>query len=154
MNYFAPDDELRCRQPAGHYCLTWACKVCKKRGGRVDRRHAATMRERKRLRKVNEAFEILRSRTSNQTNQRLPKVEILRNAICYIESLEKLLNSSKPNCLREFRQNAADLNRMNASPISDEILGCYEHYNNRDCGRSGSSLDQLNTIVANIPMEQ
>ena len=33
-------------------CLLWACKACKKRVVRVDRRHAATMRERKRLRKV------------------------------------------------------------------------------------------------------
>merc|ERR1712223_1694835 len=29
-------------------------------------------------------------------NQRLPKVEILRNAICYIEALEKILNSTEP----------------------------------------------------------
>ena len=34
-------------------CLLWACKACKKRVVRVDRRHAATLRERKRLRKVN-----------------------------------------------------------------------------------------------------
>ena len=40
---------------------------------------------------MNEAFEILRQQTSNVPSQRLPKVEILRNAICYIESLEKLL---------------------------------------------------------------
>ena len=33
-------------------CLLWACKACKKRVVRVDRRHAATLRERKRLRKV------------------------------------------------------------------------------------------------------
>ena len=40
---------------------------------------------------VNEAFEILRQQTSTAPNQRLPKVEILRNAICYIESLEAML---------------------------------------------------------------
>ncbi|XP_023344683.1 transcription factor SUM-1 [Eurytemora carolleeae] len=72
-------------------CLIWACRACKRGTVRIDRRHAATMRERKRLRKVNEAFEILRQHTSNSPNQRLPKVEILRNAICYIESLETLL---------------------------------------------------------------
>ena len=35
-------------------CLIWACKLCKRRsaGVRVDRRFAATLRERKRLRKV------------------------------------------------------------------------------------------------------
>lgn len=49
------------------------------------------MRERRRLRKVNEAFETLKRHTSTNPNQRLPKVEILRNAIEYIESLEDLL---------------------------------------------------------------
>lgn len=45
----------------------------------------------KNLFKVNEAFEVLKRRTSTNPNQRLPKVEILRNAIEYIESLEDLL---------------------------------------------------------------
>uniref|UniRef100_A0A0K0D4Z6 Myoblast determination protein 1 homolog n=1 Tax=Angiostrongylus cantonensis TaxID=6313 RepID=A0A0K0D4Z6_ANGCA len=40
----------------------------------VDRRKAATMRERRRLRKVNEAFEIVKQRTCPNPNQRLPKV--------------------------------------------------------------------------------
>ncbi|ELT91367.1 hypothetical protein CAPTEDRAFT_36721, partial [Capitella teleta] len=72
-------------------CLLWACKACKKKTVAVDRRKAATMRERRRLRKVNEAFEHLKRRTCPNPNQRLPKVEILRNAIEYIESLEDLL---------------------------------------------------------------
>ena len=38
--------------------------------------------------------EMLRKQTSTGTNQRLPKVEILRNAICYIEALESILSSS------------------------------------------------------------
>jgi len=91
----------------------WACKSCSRRTRgaiRIDRRYAATLRERKRLRKVNEAFEMLRQQTAaaatinashcssgggatatsaaaaaNPSNHRLPKVEILRNAICYIE---------------------------------------------------------------------
>jgi len=33
-------------------CLMWACKACKRKTVKVDRRHAATLRERKRLRKV------------------------------------------------------------------------------------------------------
>ena len=53
---------------------------------------AATLRERRRLRKVNEAFEALKRRTCPNPNQRMPKVEILRNTIDYIESLEELLN--------------------------------------------------------------
>ncbi len=39
------------------------------------------MRERRRLKKVNHAFEALRRCTSANPSQRLPKVEILRNAI-------------------------------------------------------------------------
>ena len=50
----------------------------------MDRRKAATIRERRRLRKVNEAFEKLKRRTCANPSQRLPKVEILRNAIDYI----------------------------------------------------------------------
>ena len=53
------------------------------------------MRERRRLRKVNEAFEMLKRRTCPNPNQRLPKVEILRNAIDYIESLEELLHGAR-----------------------------------------------------------
>lgn len=45
--------------------------------------------------KVNEAFEALKRRTSDNPNQRLPKVEILRNAIDYIESLEALLQGNR-----------------------------------------------------------
>ncbi|XP_064087181.1 transcription factor SUM-1-like [Macrobrachium nipponense] len=83
---------------AGHAhartCLLWACKACKRKSVTVDRRKAATMRERRRLRKVNEAFELLKRRTCSNPNQRMPKVEILRNAIEYIESLEDLLHGT------------------------------------------------------------
>ncbi|XP_061662221.1 myogenic factor 5 isoform X1 [Syngnathoides biaculeatus] len=72
-------------------CLQWACKACKRKSSFVDRRRAATMRERRRLKKVNHAFEALRRCTSANPSQRLPKVEILRNAIQYIESLQELL---------------------------------------------------------------
>ena len=41
----------------GRRCLLWACKACKKKNVTVDRRKAATMRERRRLRKV--IFKIL-----------------------------------------------------------------------------------------------
>lgn len=76
-------------------CLLWACKACKRKSVTVDRRKAATLRERRRLRKVNEAFETLKRRTCANPNQRLPKVEILRNAIEYIESLESLLHGNR-----------------------------------------------------------
>lgn len=45
--------------------------------------------------KVNEAFELLKRRTCNNPGQRLPKVEILRSAIEYIEYLEEVLQGSK-----------------------------------------------------------
>lgn len=80
----------------GH-CLQWACKACKRKSNFVDRRRAATMRERRRLKKVNHAFEALRRCTSANPSQRLPKVEILRNAIHYIESLQDLLREQVEN---------------------------------------------------------
>lgn len=49
----------------------------------------------RRVLQVNEAFEVLKRRTSTNPNQRLPKVEILRNAIEYIESLEDLLQGAE-----------------------------------------------------------
>lgn len=55
------------------------------------------MRERRRLKKVNHAFEALRRCTSANPSQRLPKVEILRNAIHYIESLQDLLREQVEN---------------------------------------------------------
>ncbi|CAD5210818.1 unnamed protein product [Bursaphelenchus okinawaensis] len=58
-----------------------------------DRRKAATLRERRRLRKVNEAFELVKQRTCTNPNQRLPKVEILRGCIEYINKLEGMLHA-------------------------------------------------------------
>ncbi|XP_073992676.1 myogenic-determination protein nautilus [Rhodnius prolixus] len=96
------DEDSSCEEqhvlaPPAHHaerkCLLWACKACKRKSVTVDRRKAATLRERRRLRKVNEAFEVLKRRTSANPSQRLPKVEILRNAIEYIESLEDILHS-------------------------------------------------------------
>eukprot|EP00061_Rhincodon_typus_P005176 g24386.t1 len=74
-------------------CLIWACKACKRKSASTDRRKAATLRERRRLKKINEAFEALKRRTVPNPNQRLPKVEILRSAIHYIEKLQDLLHS-------------------------------------------------------------
>ncbi|XP_078663242.1 transcription factor SUM-1-like [Branchiostoma floridae x Branchiostoma belcheri] len=95
-------------------CLLWACKACKRKSVTVDRRKAATMRERRRLRKVNEAFEVLKRRTCTNPNQRLPKVEILRNAITYIESLENLLRGAKEN-----HKKGNNNNRRHAEDDSD-----------------------------------
>jgi hypothetical protein len=96
-------------------CLLWACKACKKKTVAIDRRKAATMRERRRLRKVNEAFEHLKRRTCPNPNQRLPKVEILRNAIEYIESLEELLHGSRGGSGAADGANDSNNNQDNAS---------------------------------------
>ncbi|XP_015244242.1 PREDICTED: myoblast determination protein 1 homolog [Cyprinodon variegatus] len=93
------EDEEHVRAPSGHHqagrCLLWACKACKRKTTNADRRKAATMRERRRLSKVNDAFETLKRCTTGNPNQRLPKVEILRNAISYIESLQALLRGGQ-----------------------------------------------------------
>lgn len=46
----------RCMASKNRPCLTWACKACKKKNVTIDRRKAATLRERRRLRKVRKAF--------------------------------------------------------------------------------------------------
>ncbi|XP_028672961.1 myogenic factor 6 [Erpetoichthys calabaricus] len=74
-------------------CLIWACKTCKRKSAPTDRRKAATLRERRRLKKINEAFEALKKKTVANPSQRLPKVEILRSAISYIEKLQDLLHT-------------------------------------------------------------
>ncbi|KAM8883249.1 myogenic factor 6 [Synchiropus picturatus] len=74
-------------------CLVWACKICKRKSAPTDRRKAATLRERRRLKKINEAFDALKRKTVANPNQRLPKVEILRSAISYIERLQELLQT-------------------------------------------------------------
>lgn len=74
-------------------CLPWACKLCKRKTVTMDRRRAATLREKRRLKKVNEAFDALKRSTLMNPNQRLPKVEILRSAIQYIEKLQALVSS-------------------------------------------------------------
>lgn len=48
----------RCMASKNRPCLTWACKACKKKNVTVDRRKAATLRERRRLRKVNGKFAV------------------------------------------------------------------------------------------------
>lgn len=94
-------------------CLPWACKVCKRKSVSIDRRRAATLREKRRLKKVNEAFEALKRSTLLNPNQRLPKVEILRSAIQYIERLQALLST-----LNQQEQDQRDLRYCSTSTQS------------------------------------
>ncbi|XP_017040184.1 myogenic-determination protein [Drosophila ficusphila] len=145
-------------------CLTWACKACKKKSVTVDRRKAATMRERRRLRKVNEAFEILKRRTSSNPNQRLPKVEILRNAIEYIESLEDLLQESNPtrdgdnlapnlsgkSCQSDYLNSYAGAYLEDKLSFYNKHMEKYGQFSDFEGNANGSSLDCLNLIVQSI----
>ncbi|XP_036325118.1 myogenic-determination protein [Rhagoletis pomonella] len=146
-------------------CLTWACKACKKKNVSVDRRKAATLRERRRLRKVNEAFEVLKRRTSTNPNQRLPKVEILRNAIEYIESLEDLLQESSPTrsidsfsdgisgkaCQQDYLNSYTGAylrQKLNIFHNDTDRFAVFAEFDSSTA--NGSSLDCLNLIVQNI----
>ncbi|KAK3097004.1 hypothetical protein FSP39_005517 [Pinctada imbricata] len=151
-------------------CLLWACKACKRKTVTIDRRKAATLRERRRLRKVNEAFETLKRRTCPNPNQRLPKVEILRNAIDYIESLEELLHGNRiardDHCNDSGSTGSnSDYMTVNSPPFYNdklhhhvgEIHNGFSHTNGFDQSHhqqqqnpSVSSLDCLSLIVESI----
>ncbi|XP_011498954.1 PREDICTED: myogenic-determination protein [Ceratosolen solmsi marchali] len=158
--------DKRAMATSGHHgqraCLLWACKACKKKTITVDRRKAATLRERRRLRKVNEAFEVLKRRTSDNPNQRLPKVEILRNAIEYIESLEALLQGNRVSGPQK-RTSMESMNVDSTKYVTDRLrqfsdplarfqpISVYDqNTEGANDKNSGSSLDCLNLIVQSI----
>lgn len=66
----------------------------------VQQRHAANLRERRRMQSINEAFEGLRSHIPTLPyEKRLSKVDTLRLAIGYISFLADMLNSTTgPDC--------------------------------------------------------
>ncbi|KAG5888751.1 hypothetical protein JTB14_032023 [Gonioctena quinquepunctata] len=139
-------------------CLTWACKACKKKTVTVDRRKAATLRERRRLRKVNEAFEMLKKRTCNNPGQRLPKVEILRSAIEYIEYLEEILQGSKSSAnannsivpKNEYMNGSSNQYVCERLQQFSEPLQRFSSSNGCEMAPNTSSLDCLNLIVQSI----
>ncbi|XP_019876346.2 myogenic-determination protein [Aethina tumida] len=137
-------------------CLAWACKACKKKTLAIDRRKAATLRERRRLRKVNEAFELLKKRTCNNPGQRLPKVEILRSAIEYIEYLEEILQGSKSSADVSLTGGTDYLNTSSGQYVCERLqqftepLAKFSSQNGFDVATTTSSLDCLNLIVQSI----
>ncbi|XP_072277686.1 myoblast determination protein 1, partial [Pyxicephalus adspersus] len=171
-------EEEHVRAPSGHHqagrCLLWACKACKRKTTNADRRKAATMRERRRLSKVNEAFETLKRCTSANPNQRLPKVEILRNAIRYIESLQSLLREQEEPFYPQLDSYSGDSDASSPrSNCSDGMIDYNEpsqrasrrrnsydsnYYSDNNDTRPGknsvvSSLDCLSSIVERISTE-
>ncbi|GAA6219007.1 myoblast determination protein 1 homolog isoform X1 [Lates japonicus] len=173
QHHHVPEDE-HVRAPGGlhqaGHCLLWACKACKRKTTHADRRKAATMRERRRLSKVNDAFETLKRCTASNPNQRLPKVEILRNAISYIESLQALLRAGRddsfyPQLEHYSGDSDASSPRSNCSDSTmDFISPCSATSENSDgsyCSQTSddssgtkpcliSSLDCLSSIVERI----
>ncbi|XP_070803464.1 myogenic factor 5 [Pituophis catenifer annectens] len=168
------DGEEHVRAPTGHSqagpCLLWACKACKKKASPGDRRKAATLRERRRLKKVNQAFEALKRCTSSaNAAQRLPKVEILRNAISYIESLQELLReqvqqfyglpapgSSEPpspnsSCSDGLTECSSPLwSRRNSTYSRSYCSDLQNAYPSEAASTTLSSLDCLSSIVDRI----
>lgn len=151
-----------CHDSGDRHCLVWACKACKRKSVAVDRRKAATMRERRRLRCVNEAFETLKKRTCPNPNQRLPKVEILRHTIEYIEALEDMLQGSTKVIRGKGRSQRSrtngsidDSSNENQSSISDadylfnqsptRINERYSTESNNRYNRTDSGVFQLMT---------
>ncbi|XP_061061620.1 myogenic factor 5 [Eubalaena glacialis] len=136
------DEDEHVRAPTGHHqaghCLMWACKACKRKSTTMDRRKAATMRERRRLKKVNQAFETLKRCTTTNPNQRLPKVEILRNAIRYIESLQELLREQVENYYSLPGQSCSEPTSPTSS-CSDGMPEC----NSPVWSRKSSSFDSV-----------
>lgn len=52
LNHILEPQNGNCETNGPRKCLAWACKACKKKTVTIDRRKAATLRERRRLRKV------------------------------------------------------------------------------------------------------
>ncbi|CAL2031235.1 unnamed protein product [Caenorhabditis brenneri] len=92
----------------------------------VDRRKAATMRERRRLRKVNEAFEVVKQRTCPNPSQRLPKVEILRSAIDYINTLERMLQQvGKSTKIMDNNHHLQMTQAVSNGPVHDYVTSSH-----------------------------
>ncbi|XP_015228876.1 PREDICTED: myoblast determination protein 1 homolog [Cyprinodon variegatus] len=165
----AEEEDQHVRAPGGlhqgGHCLLWACKACKRKTTHADRRKAATMRERRRLSKVNDAFETLKRCTASNPNQRLPKVEILRNAISYIESLQALLRAGQndsfyPQLEHYSGESNSSSPHSNCSdntvrPRTAEQFMC-SHVDGCKNSKTSliSSLDCLSSIVERISTDQ
>nr|XP_056702496.1 myogenic factor 5 [Euleptes europaea] len=132
---FSPEGAAAEQQARPHPsgpCLRWACRACQPpASSAVERRQAATLRERRRLRRVNRAFEALQRCSAARPAQRLPKVQILRGAIRRIQRLQLLLR-------RHARRAGAS---PPASPTSGGSDGALAECNSPMWSRRNSSFD-------------
>lgn len=84
------------------------------------------MRERRRLRKVNEAFEVVKQRTCPNPSQRLPKVEILRSAIDYINTLERMLQQvGKSTKIMDNNHHLQMTQQVSNGPVHDFVTSSH-----------------------------
>lgn len=147
-NFQSPDPQVNypCSTYASHpyhysKCdglCEWTCKSCKKRDP-SDRRRNATLRERRRLKRVNEAYDGLKKCAVRNSSQRLPKVQILRAAIQRIEHLQRMLYSDEQ--LKNFQ------NRVDGIPKSKS---CAYIKGSKFMSTSGSELGSLNDLVKKL----
>ncbi|XP_061085392.1 myogenic factor 6 [Conger conger] len=140
--------EEHVRAPAGlqphrpGQCLVWACKTCKRKSAPTDRRKAATLRERRRLKKINEAFEALKRKTVPNPSQRLPKVEILRGAISYIEKLQDLLRTL------DEQEKMQEKDAFGYSAKQQHVSNT-EYHGRKSCHNWQSIADHSNVLMTN-----
>ncbi|VVC98863.1 unnamed protein product [Leptidea sinapis] len=129
-------------------CLAWACKACKRKTAAGDRRKAATLRERRRLRKVNAAFEELRIR-ARAGSGRLPKLEILRAAIQHIERLQAALRAAAV-LDKESSKKYIDVTQSRNNEIRDGRSEKEKKFMSADPSCGLNSLARLRCIVQAI----
>ncbi|KAJ8332432.1 hypothetical protein SKAU_G00426050 [Synaphobranchus kaupii] len=123
-------------------CLIWACKTCKRKSAPTDRRKAATLRERRRLKKINEAFEALKKKTVPNPSQRLPKVEILRSAITYIEKLQELLHTL------DQQEKVPEKDTFHYS-MKEHHVSSSEYHGRKSCHNWQNVADHSNVLMTN-----
>ncbi|XP_074658738.1 pancreas transcription factor 1 subunit alpha-like [Tubulanus polymorphus] len=96
---------------------------------RVQQRYAANMRERKRMKSINDAFEGLRTRIPLvRGDKKLSKVDTLRSAIDYIHELSQLLQTCGNG---QFGQNSHErqkiIVRCQSTDMYDDYVPLYGH---------------------------
>ncbi|CAD5123009.1 unnamed protein product [Dimorphilus gyrociliatus] len=103
----------------------------KKSTRKVSQRQAANMRERKRMRTINDAFEGLRAKVpfANDSEKKLSKVDTLRLAVQYIQHLANVLESCGVSTASKRKRMGESNGKVilkcstnNMSPLPDSLL--------------------------------
>ena len=101
---------------------------------------------------MNEAFEVLKRRTCNNPGQRLPKVEILRNAIEYIESLEDMLSTASRESSNYAPIASSTMSSIsgNINVIGSDCVMAAAQINNHHNSTSSTGYVRFNIFYFNI----